>query len=469
MKRVILLALLAAMSVAAFAANGYSIKIKLNNYSEKQLFLGYYYGDKPYSKDTAQLNSQGYFVFEGDEPLPGGIYLVLMQPNNSYFQIVISGNEQQFSITANAEEPVKNIHIEGSPDNRLLYEYLGYLSDKRPIADTMQAQLARLKDNPQELDRITKELEKLNAEVTEYQKALVAKNPKTLTAAIVKANLQLDVPEYPGTEEEQQLKKWRYTLEHFFDNVDLADPRLLRTPFLFERIDYYIQKLNVQHPDTLSKAVDFVLNKVRPSEETFKYYLIHFLNFYAKSNIVGMDAVYVHLVDKYYAKGLAPWTDSTQLVNIIENANDLKPTLIGKIAPNVQLDGRDGKKFKVHDIQSEYTILYFWAYDCGFCKKSTPVMKEFYEKYKDKGVKLVAICRKQVKDIPECWKYVDENGTADWIHAFDPYGYTSLYYIKSTPQLFILDKNKEIISKRIAPEQLEEVMDRIIEMKQKEK
>lgn len=148
----------------------------------------------------------------------------------------------------------------------------------------------------------------------------------------------------------------------------MTDPRLLRTPFLFERIDYYIQKLNVQHPDSLSKAVDFVLQKVRPAEDTYKYYLIHFLNFYAKSNIVGMDAVYVHLVDKYYATKKAPWTDSAQLVKITENANELKPTLIGKIAPNVQLERRDGVKFKLHDIKSEYTILYFWAYDCGHCK-----------------------------------------------------------------------------------------------------
>lgn len=470
MKKITFLWLFLAVSLAAFAQKGgYSIKVKLNGYTEKQLFLGYHFGEKQYLKDTALVNPQGFFVFEGEAPLPSGVYLIVMPPNNEYFQILINDKEQNFTITANPKDPVKDTKVEGSPDNKLLYDYLKYLSDKRPIADTMRSQLERLKDNPKEVERITKELEKLNDEVFAYQKELIAKNPKTLTAAIIKANLPLDFPTFTGTQQVQDSLKWRYSLQHFFDNIDMTDPRMLRTPFLFERIDYYIQKLNIQHPDTLSKAVDFVLEKVRPTEETFKYYLIHFLNFYAKSNIVGMDAVYVHLVEKYYATGKAPWTDSTQLKNIVENANELKPTLIGKIAPNIQLDGRDGKKFKLHDIQSEYTILYFWAYDCGFCKKSTPVMKEFYEKFKDKGVKLVAVCRKQVKDLPECWKYVDENGTSDWIHAFDPYGFTNIYYVKTTPQIFILDKNKEIISKRIAPEQLNEVMDRIIEMNKKEK
>jgi thiol-disulfide isomerase/thioredoxin len=470
MKNIILFFLFLAITISAIANNGgYSIKIKLNGYKEKELLLAYYFGDKQYVKDTVAINPQGYFVFEGKEKLPGGVYMVVMQPNSTYFQLVVSDQEQHFTVIANAEEPVKDIKIEGSPDNKLLYEYLKYLGDKRPLADTMRAQLERLKDNPKEVERISRELEKLNDEVQVYQKSLIAKYPKTLTVAIIKANLLLDFPTYSGTPQVQDSLKWRYSLQHFFDNIDMTDPRMLRTPFLFERIDYYIEKLNIQHPDSLSRAVDFILEKVRPTEETFKYYLIHFLNFYAKSNIVGMDAVYVHLVDKYYATGKAPWTDSTQLKNIVENANELRPTLIGKTAPNIQLEGRDGKKFNVQDVQSEYTVLYFWAYDCGFCKKSTPVIKEFYDKYKDKGVKLIAVCRKFGKDVPECWKYVDENGVQDWIHAVDPYNFAKVYYIKSTPQIFILNKNKEILSKRLAPEQLNEVMDRIIEMNKKEK
>ncbi len=467
MKRIILLSALLVCSAVLFAKSAYSIKVKLNGYTEKQLFLGYHLADKQYLTDTAQVDANGYFVFEGEKELPGGVYLVVMQPNNEYFQILVSKGEQNFSVTTNPKDPVNGMKVEGSPDNKLLYEYLNFLSTRRPLADTLRAQLERSKDNQPEIARINKELEKLNDEVLVYQKDLVAKHPKTLTAAIIKANLMLDIPTYTGTPQVQDSLKWRYSLLHFFDNIDLTDPRMIRTPFLFERVDYYIQKLNIQHPDSLSKSVEFVLQKMRPAEETFKYYLIHFLNFYAKSNIVGMDAVYVHLVDKYYASGLAPWTDSTQLKNIVQNASELKSTLIGKTAPDVQLDRRDGTKFKLSDIKSNYTVLYFWAYDCSFCKKSTPTMNEFHKKYKDKGVKLVAVCRKFGKDVPECWKYVDENGTQDWIHASDPYGFTNVYHIKSTPQIYILDENKKILSKRIAAEQLEEVMDRIIEMNKK--
>ena len=70
---------------------------------------------------------------------------------------------------------------------------------------------------------------------------------------------------------------------------------------------------------------------------------------------------------------------------IIDNANTLEPLLIGKVAPDIRLETREGEPMQLHDIQAPLTVLYFWRYDCGHCKKSAPKMKEFYEAYKDKG------------------------------------------------------------------------------------
>ncbi len=156
----------------------------------------------------------------------------------------------------------------------------------------------------------------------------------------------------------------------------------------------------------------------------------------------------------------------------MDNAKALKPLLIGKIAQDITLKSRDGEKFNLHSVESPYTVLYFCRFDCGVCKKSTPHLKTFYEKYKDKGVKIVAVCTKYTSDVPKCWEYVDENEAGDWIHAADPYNiskFDKVYNIKSTPQVYILDENKEIISKRISAEQLGEVMEQIIQIKEEEK
>jgi thiol-disulfide isomerase/thioredoxin len=459
-----------AFSVCNASGQGYQIRIKLNGYSEKNLYLAYHYGEKQYIKDTVQIDQAGYFVFKGEEKLQGGIYLIVMAPDNNFFQILVSDNDQNYSVTTSADDPSGNFHVEGSKDNELFYNYLNFLAKKRPLAESLRSEIEKAGEDQSAKEILQKKLNDIDAEVQAYQKKIVGENAESLTAAIIQANMPVDVPEFDGDDKEKEVKRWRFAQKHYFDNIDLTDPRMLRTPFLFQRIDFFVNKLQVQHPDTLSQAIDYVLEKVKPAEETFKFYLIHFLNAYAKSDIVGMDAVYVHLAEKYYETGQAPWTDPEQLEKIVDNAKTLKPLLIGKIAPDIAMQKRDGSRIALHDVDAEYTILYFWRYDCGACKKSTPDLKQFYEKFKDRGVVLFAVCAKYTDEVPECWKYVDENEIGDWLHTVDPYGrsqYSKLYNVKSTPQLYILDRKKEILSKRIGAEQLEEVMDKIIEMKKK--
>ena len=55
-----------------------------------------------------------------------------------------------------------------------------------------------------------------------------------------------------------------------------------------------------------------------------------------------------------------------------------------------------------------------------------------------------------------------------WVNAADQYlrnRYKSIYDVKTTPQIFILDKNKKIIVKKIGGEDLAGVMDDVLKMK----
>ena len=197
-----------------------------------------------------------------------------------------------------------------------------------------------------------------------------------------------------------------------------------------------------------------------PKSELYKYYVVHFTNKAASSKIVGMDAVYVHMVDNYYAAGKAYWAEAEQMKTMIENANKLRPILIGETAPDLQMKTRDGKDVSLHGVKAKYTILYFWAFDCGHCKKSTPIMKEIYEEWHPKGVEFFSICTKQSK-IEKCWEYIDEKEIGDWMHVTDKYmRFYKEYDITSTPTIFVLDENKQIISKRIGAEQLGEMLKR---------
>lgn len=467
-----------------FGQTGYQIEVKLDNYDQDLLMLGYHYGDKQYIKDSVKANADGKFIFEGEEALDAGVYLVVMPPDNQYFQLLIDKKEQHFSVKTDAKSPNANMQIEGSADNKLFYDYMAFLGKKRPEADQLKKQIETATEGDKA--KIQKQLADLNIAVKAYQKNIVDNQSTTLTATLVKSGMETPMPEFTGTEKEVQLQRYTHYKAHYFDNLNLADNRLVRSPILFQRIDYYLNKLTVQAPDSIIKSVDLILEKVKPAEETFKYYLVHFLNTYAASKIVGMDGVYVHIAENYYAKGLAPWTEAEQLKKITDNAKTLKPILIGKTAPDltmyeIDIEGtiaaaeaeNEYKRWKakrtisLHGIDAPYTVLFVWDPDCGHCKKSMPKMLEFYENFKNRGVEVFAVCTKTYEEMPACAETMKEKGMINWINAIDPFiksKYKQIYDIRSTPQIFILNNEKEIISKKIGAEQISEVMERILEI-----
>jgi thiol-disulfide isomerase/thioredoxin len=459
-------------AIFAVAQPKYKITVKLNNYTEQKAFLAYHYADKQYIKDTAVINKEGNFVFENSkEPLKAGMYLLIMQPKNEYFQLLISDKEQFFSVEANAKEPYKGIKIKNSEENTLFYDYMTFLAPMRPLGDTLSKQIAKAGENKALKAKLQAELQGIGEKVKAYQTDLVTKHPTSLAAIIIKGTWEIDIPTTPafvGDSKEAQMKRYLYYKQHYFDNIDLADPRMIRSPMLHQRVDYYIKNLTPQHPDSISKSIDYILEKVRPSEETFQFYTVHFLNEYAKSNIVGMDGVYVHLVDKYYATGQTPWVKDENLTKIITEARMLKPILIGKKAPNITVFKRDGAPISLYDVKAKYTILFIWQPDCGHCKESLPKMAAFYEKWHPKGVEIFAICDKFNDEVQKCWDFLDKENLNKWINTIDPLlksRYKQLYYVQTTPGVFILDENKEIVLKKIAAEKFDEMMDEIIKMK----
>lgn len=453
------------------AQKGYDIKVRLSNYDQEKLVLGFQLGDKSYIKDSAMVQKDGWFQFKSDSAsLDPGVYIILMKPDNQYFQVLIDNNAQRFSFEVDAKEPLKSLKVKGANTNNDFYDYLRYLDGQRVEAESLKKSIDP-KSDPTAQKKAEAGLEKINKNVRKYQDELCDKNPGSLMAALIKGSQDVVVPEYPELSDSlNKVKRYYYFKDHYFDNIDLTNKKLLKTNVLFQKVDYYVQKLCVQHPDTVTAGVERILNKMRPNEDIFKFYLIHFLNFYAKSNVVGFDAIYVKIVEDYYANGLAPWTEKDQLDKILKEARQLKPILIGKQAPNIKMLKQDNSPISLYDVKSDFIILLFWNPDCGHCKKEMPTVVALEKKLKSKGVTVFSICTALRDKVGECWDFVKDKQMDDFLNVMDPdvtSGYYSLYKVQQTPMTFILDANKKIISKRISPEQLEEVMDHFIMEKEK--
>ncbi len=462
------------LSFGLQAQAGYDIKIKANNYDYDTLVIGYKFGKQQYIKDTLVSSNKQDFHFTGQDTLKDGMYIIVLKPKNDFLEFLVDKGDHKFSMTFDNKNLANSLKFKGSKSNKIFTEYTGFLKGLRPRAVKLRSEI-KLQDslgNTKAKDKVTKELNGMDKEVKEYQNTFIRKHAGTLPALIVKALKEPEMPEFEGDKKDVQQKQYYYFRNHFFDNLDLTDPRLLYTNLLDRKIKYYINKVVPQHPDTISTELDKLLQKMETNEELYKYYLIDFLNEYAGSKVVGFDAIYVHLVKNYYEKGKAPWVGAESMAKIVRDASLLFPVLIGKKAPNITLYEKDGTPKSVYDVDKDFTVLFFWAPDCGHCKKSAPHLVKFYNQFKDR-VSVITIGNDIGNEKEEkTWKAVEEHKFDDLINLAD-FKYTSRfktkYNIKSTPTIYILNKDKEIIMKRIPAKDLPEVMEELIRLDKKKR
>jgi thiol-disulfide isomerase/thioredoxin len=462
---------LATAALAGTPPAGHRIKVKLENYPSDTLVLGVHFGEKQYVKDTATLDKEGYFNFQADTLLPCGVYLLVLKPDNAFVQFLVPEDDQDFTLSTDAKETIAKMKIKGSDANTIFYDYLRFINDRRPEADTVRAQIGRA-ESPADSIKLADKLKGIDQSVKDYQQMVIKKYPGSLPAKIILASLEPEVPEFTGADAEVQQKKYRYYRDHYFDNINIADGCMLRSPVLFQKVDFFINKITPQHPDSIAIGIDTIVKRVESNQEIYKYFLIHFLNTYAKSTFVGMDAVYVHVAKKYYCTGLAPWTNKEDVEKICDNANRLEPILIGKIAPNITVKDKNNQPVSLWDLDADYTVLFFWDPECGHCKKSAPFMVDFAKKYQNQSVKVFALCTAITDKAPECWKSADEKEFSDllFLNTYDPYiqsKYKTIYDIRSTPQIFILNRKHEILMKRIGADQLDEVLQQVMKFEKK--
>ncbi len=452
------------MALSLSAQDGMNIQIDIENYPQDTAVIGYYYGQNTLVQDTLFKEPDGGFVYQDSAALEPGVYIILLKPDNQFVQFLVGEGDREFEIAFDYND-LATLSYSGSPENALFSEYMAFLSEKRKMRTDLEASFAEASSAGADSLSIQASIDALDKEVESYQQSFINKHPESITTLLIKANRPIDNPDFEGTPEEINQQKYQYFREHYFDNIELGNPLSLRTPFLHDRVNYFMQKLTYQVPDSLNLSIDHLLEKVSPSEDTYQYYLSYFLNEYANSKVVGLDAVYVYLTDNYYKKNKAPWVDEENLKKIIDNADKISPTLIGKTAPPFEVFQQDGTKITLDEFDADYKVLFFWRPDCGHCEKAVPDIKKFYADYADKGVKIMAVCTKLGKEYEKCWKGVEDKDIGEFVNVGDQYQRSKIlanYNASRTPKIFVLDRNNKILMKGIGAPQLPDVMEELL-------
>lgn len=445
-------------SFSAKAADTYEINFQIKGLKNSKCMLGNYFGDKQYIQDSCIVDETGKGVFKKNKLLPGGIYLFVL-PNKKYFELLLD-KDQQFSFETDTLDFIEGTKFKGSDDNILFYKYLSFITRQQKAVEPLRMKYQDKSTSPDSAKAILSRITKIDDAVKNYKLTYIKEHGTTMLSQIFKATEEPEIPETPKLENGQLDSSfaYRYYKKHFFDNVDFSDDRLLRTPIFHGKLNQYMEKLVMQIPDSINKEADFIVAKARANKEVFKYVVYYITSTYEVSKIMGMDAVFVHMVDKYYTHDQATWMDSTALFKIQDRARILKPILIGQQCMPLNLEDTLGKFHSLYAVNTRFTVLFFWDPDCSHCQKSMPKMQETYDNLKSVGMEVFAVCTEVEVDK---WKKFIREKKLTWINVGDPYLHNNFRHdfdISSTPQVFILDSNKKIIAKKLDVAQIEDFL-----------
>lgn len=481
MKKSLLLCIASCLFIVNTSIGQYKITVTIDGYENDTCVLGYQVGRTTYiAQKVNEKNKDGNFVFEGEEALMGGLYSVLIKPENKFFQFILSNDDEQkdFKIKTKidqnpARDLTENLIIENSLDNTVFEEYKAFLTAMRPRSEKYNVALkeAKGKQENDKITELTKKIRDLDDEVIAYQDELLEKYPKLLSPKLITSGRQPEVPK----ELVDRTDIFRYYKAHFWDNYDWTDERLIRTPIFQEKIETYIEKLTPQQVDSVSKACEYIIDQALASKnkEVFQFAAVYLLNKYAKQEVICLDGVYVTIAQKYYCSGMAYWLDSAQVEGICADAAKMAPLRCGRSAPEVRLkDINDSSYVSLYNIKKPFVAVYFWDPTCGNCAKMSKKLIPVYEKYKDRGFEILGVCSKAWKDVKMCREKVEKQ-KMDWINLSDepyPLAWVKKYYdLRSNPFIYLLDEDKNILFKRISAEQLDQILEREFERYEKQK
>ncbi|NUM31032.1 MAG: DUF5106 domain-containing protein [Bacteroidetes bacterium] len=452
---------------ASIFAQGYKITIKIKGMkANSTCLLANYYADKNQLRDSAKTDKNGVMVFKGKTILPNGIYL-LVTPEHNYFEFVVSSKEQEFTIETDTLFEIENFIVKNSEENRVFFEFNKFASQKSFDYEMLKEKF-KVAKTLKDTIKIQAQFKALDSLIQQKRFILSKSNPNLYISKIFRSFRDLPEPEplkKPDGTLVDSNYKYNYYVEHFWDNIDLGEDGMLRSPVYANKLQTFFKKTFLQIPDTIIKEADKLLKKIEAAggNELFRYTLSWVTNYYEDSKIVCMDKVLHFMGKNYYCVGKAPWADTAMIRKMCEHVVKIEPSLCDKIAPPITnlFDSTYNKQIDLYSINSPFIVLIFWDHQCGHCQKSMPRLNVLYDSLNKAGLKFEVYSVYTQDDWAGWKKYIREH-KLKYINVGNMYGtstYRRSYYFISTPQVFILDKNKKIKLKGIDVESLPGILD----------
>lgn len=390
------------------------------------------------------------YIFSGKKNWPTGIYAIVGEDRKkAKFDITIDGS-QRFTLEFSPYHEL--IHETGSPANTAMFAY----HDKIRIAKQKVEDIEKRKksNDPKVKNEAEKEMELLSNEMEEWEKNFVKANEKYYFFKLV---AMFNGPKVPDEIEDKAL----YYRTHYWDNVDFSDHRLVNTPDLFNKMNYYFfGVLYRADMDTICKYADNVLKRIESDTLMLRYFMDYIMpRYYRSTKNIGWDATWCYLVRKYYLTGKCAWATPSDIANKRQTCEFLEKSLIGAIGTELWMADTNqfedpNKWISSHRFPQKYVILWFWDPDCHHCQEQTATLKTLYDSLSAAGNKIFEVYAIGYEADVKKWKNYVRDHQLPFVNVGGPnvnVDYQEAYNVHGAPTMIILNEERRIIMNKVLP------------------
>jgi len=434
-----------------FLTNALSQRIEITvlNLNAGKAYLSSLSGEKVSPVDSVSPQGNGRFIFSLPAAnSPRGLYRLSFDKNK---RIDFVYDNEDVCIESDASNLFDSLKIVKSESNRFYYAFIRSNKLYKTKTELLQLVLARYPGDDPYYQTTQARMDRLQEEYKDSVKSS-QKYPGSFIARYIRS-AQLPVVDYTLSPDKQLV----YLKSHALEHVDFNDDALINSDlFSNKSIEYLTYYRNPQLPKNLLErefmtAVDTILGKAKVNTDVYKHVVEYLLDGFRK---FGFDAIINYVIENYVIKDdiCIDQKLETALSRRLDQAKYFK---LGKIVPDIITLDSSGMAEDLGEIKSEKILILFYASWCPHCRSLLPQVSGLYKNQKVKKIEVFAVSIDTVKS--EWAGYLRENGFK-WHDVSDLKGWNGKavldYFIYATPTMFLIDKDKKIISKPLSIDDL---------------
>lgn len=245
-----------------------------------------------------------------------------------------------------------------------------------------------------------------------------------------------------------------YYVTHYWDGYSLSDTAFIHSPDTEQLYVDFLNALQYVDATVYRSALQSMMSFMEADSTAYGHFCTLSEKYlYDPNSPMRNEDYYIPVLEQMLASTRLTEQDKLRPADRLKQALKNRP---GMKAPDFSYVTPKGKQARMSGVIADYTLLFFYDPDCTNCRKYEQILSEIpaFLEMQERGV-LRVLAVYPDEDENE-WLLKSSQMPHGWIVGWNKQGdirSKTLYEIRATPTMYLLDKQKKIILKDASLEQ----------------